>query len=57
MKTLEAFFLGFFAVIALFIVFVKAGSTGTSGGAQTGIILQSTGNALSNVASSLEGNL
>ena len=57
MKTLEAFFLGFFAVIALFIVFVKAGSTGTSGGAQTGVILQSAGNALSNVASSLEGNL
>lgn len=50
-------FIGFFGVIALGIVFVKAGKAGgQSGGQQSAAIIQASGNAIANVGSSLEGS-
>lgn len=49
-------FVGFFGVIALAIVFVKAGKGGgKSGGEQSAMIIKAGGGAISDVASSLEG--
>lgn len=53
--TLHLFFIGFFAVIALGIIFVQAGAkSGIGGGEQTAAIINSAGNSLSHVAKSLE---
>lgn len=46
---------GFFVAIALVIVFVQAGTTGESGGKQTGDILSSGAEGLAKVATALEG--
>lgn len=55
MKAVEAFFVGFFTVIALAIVFVQAGrQTNTSGGQQTSTILTGLGAGLGSLGSSLE---
>lgn len=49
-------FLGFFGVIALGIVFVRAGqSGGRSGGQQTADIITASSSGLANIGSSLEG--
>lgn len=56
MKTLKFVAAGFFMVIGVFIVFVKAGTTGTSGGQQTALIAGGFGNGLATVAKALEGN-
>ena len=54
-ETAQYFFAGFFAVLALGIVFVQAGkSGGLNGGAQTANIISSAGGSLSSVAKSLE---
>lgn len=43
------------ALIALFIIFVRAGESGTSGGAQTQTILNSFGSNVSKVIATLQG--
>ena len=55
-KAVQIAIYGFMAGIALFIVFVKAGTTGESGGKQTADILNAGGSSLAQVASALEGN-
>lgn len=55
-KTIQTLVFGFMAAIALAIVFVKAGTTGESGGKQTADILNAGGQALAQVTSALEGN-
>jgi hypothetical protein len=54
-KFLDIAAMGFFVVIGLVIIFVQAGTTGTSGGKQSSDILNASGSALSNVATALEG--
>lgn len=50
-------FIGFFGVIALAIVFVKAGKGGgKSGGDQAASIIQASAGGIANVGSSLEGS-
>ncbi len=46
---------GFFAAVALVIVFVQAGTTGESGGRQTADILSSGSDGLAKIATALEG--
>lgn len=56
MKVLRWFAIGFFGVIALGIVFVKAGRQGgASGGEQSAMIIKASGSALHDVATGLEG--
>lgn len=55
MKAVEVFFVGFFAVVALAIVFVQAGrQTNTSGGQQATNVITGLGGALGSLGSSLE---
>jgi len=51
----ELFAYGFFIAIALVIIFVQAGTTGESGGKQTGEILSSGSEGLAKIATALEG--
>ena len=55
-KFAEFMAFGFFAAIALFIIYVQAGAYGgRSGGQQTADILNGFGSAGANLAASLEG--
>lgn len=54
-RFLELAAYGFFVVIALVIIFVQAGTTGESGGRQTGDILSSGSEGLAKIATALEG--
>lgn len=46
---------GFFGAIVVAIVFVKAGASGQTGGAQTAEIIKAGSSGLSGVATALEG--
>lgn len=54
-RFLELAAYGFFVTIALVIIFVQAGTTGESGGRQTGDILSSGSEGLAKIATALEG--
>lgn len=51
----EIFAYGFFIAVALVIIFVQAGTTGESGGKQSGEILNSGSEGLAKIATALEG--
>jgi hypothetical protein len=55
MKVIKWLAIGFFGAIVATIVFVKAGSSGQTGGQQTAEIVTGSGTALANVATALEG--
>ena len=46
---------GFFGAIVAAIIFVKAGASGQTGGAQTAEIIKAAGSSTSGVATALEG--
>lgn len=54
-RFLEIAAYGFFIAISLVIIFVQAGTTGESGGKQTGDILSSGSEGLAKIATALEG--
>jgi hypothetical protein len=56
-ETIQKFFFGFFAVLALMIIFVRAGQSGkATGGQQTAQILNAGGSSLANLAKGLSGS-
>jgi len=54
-RILEIAAYGFFIAVSLVIIFVQAGTTGESGGKQSGEILGSSAKGLAEIATALEG--